>query len=157
MKKLVYSMALMLALGGGSAMAQEKKCDCCKGEKMDKTEMSQRRTEQMTERYGLDEKQSKKLLELNKEYGDKMRPMGRPPRMRPNDNPSKEQMQGEQAQERPNKEQFEEMRKKMEEEREAYNKELKKIMTDEQYAKYEQDEKNMKQPRGRFGGNKKDE
>ena len=51
--------------------------------------------------------------------------------------------------ERPSKEQIEEMMKKRTEELEAYKSGLKKIMTDAQYSKYEEDMKNMMQRRPR--------
>ena len=47
------------------------------------------------------------------------------------------------------KEQIEEMMKKRTEELEAYKSGLKKIMTDAQYSKYEEDMKNMMQRRPR--------
>ena len=57
--------------------------------------------------------------------------------------------------ERPSKEQIEAMMKTMNETREAYNNGLKKIMTDDQFSKYEEDQKKMMQRRPRQNNKRK--
>lgn len=84
MKKL-FMIAVVAVAFSSSAMAQE---DNREVRRMDPNEMIKRRTEMMAERYGFDDAQKTKLLELNTKYADTMpmRPgggpghrMGRPP------------------------------------------------------------------------------
>lgn len=163
MKKVIM-MALMAATVSLTAMAQEQGVQRGQGQRQgmrfDPAEMAQRRTDMMAERYGLDQGQKEKLLELNKKYpgmsmGPRMggpRPGGRPGgdgqmnRQRPQqgngDNPQAGQGQQRQGfgpgqgpgrgpgQGRFNPEQMKE-----------YEEGLKGIMTPEQYEKYEADMK----------------
>ena len=72
MKKVM--MALIAAtMISGSAMAQDENKD---GQRPDPKEMIQKRTDAVVEKYGLDEAQAAKLLELNTEYAEKMPMMG---------------------------------------------------------------------------------
>lgn len=148
MKKTVCFMALMLAVCSACVKAQNEERPQGERPKMDKTEMAQKRTDEMAKQYGLSEKQTKKLLEVNKEYAEKMRPMGRPPRRPDNGQSTDNQVERKQPLERPNNGNMDDMRKKMDSEREAYNAKVKKIMTDEQYSKFEQDQKKMGPARG---------
>ena len=66
-------MTIMAATISFSAMAQENEQ---RSQKIDQTEMIQRRTDMMVQRYGLNDDQKAKLLELNKEFADKMPMMG---------------------------------------------------------------------------------
>lgn len=157
MKKTAIVLAFVSALVTTKALAQDDSQKKEGERKFDPTEMIQKHTERMAEQYGLDEKQTEKLLELNKEYAGKMRPMGRPPRMKPPKEGENEQMAPPTEQERPSKEQMDEMRKKMEEDRNAYNAKLKEIMTDEQYAKFEQEQKAHRDRRPPMREEKKDE
>jgi len=157
MRGKVIALALASALIATTATAQDDSQKREKGRDFDPTEMVQKQTERMAEEYGLDEKQTAKLLELNKEYAGKMQPMGRPPRMKPPQDGGGEQMAPPMEQERPTKEQAEEMRKKMMEDRNAYNAKLKEIMTDEQYAKYEKQQKARRDRRPPMREDKKDE
>ena len=59
-------IALMAVSVSFSAMAQEQGQRGLRN--FDPTEMAQRRTDMMVERYGLDQSQKEKLLELNKKY-----------------------------------------------------------------------------------------
>lgn len=155
MRKFIYAVVLVLAMSSVSAVAQDGDRPEKKGKKVDRTEMVKRRTDRMAERYGLDEKQTAKLLELNTEHMGRMQPMGRPSRMRRGGAGDGNDVAPDREAERPSKEQMEEMRKKMSESREKYEAELKKIMTSDQYAKYEQDRQDMKQRRGRNADRKK--
>ena len=131
----------------------------------DKTEMVKKRTDETVKQYGLDSEQAAKLLELNTQYADKMGPrLGqRPGGMRGGkgqrpDSLKKQRPQrheGEMKEGRPEgndgpgmKERREQWMKQME----AYNAELQKIMTPEQFKAYKADrEKRMKEgQRGRF-------
>lgn len=228
MKKLIMTFAACLVMGT-AAMAQGGEGQ--PGQQMDKSEMIQKRTERFAKKYGLDEAQSQKLLELNTEYADKISPMGfggpgkgrgqrgpqgqrRPqgqggpgqggpeaggqpqnpcasgqctcecckqkaedalcdttcckpqPQMAP---PQDAPQQGEgqmappQGDQRPQmgpgqelteeqKAEMEAKQKEMKANIEAYEKALKEILTDEQYAKYEADRQKRQQRGGRQGG-----
>ena len=74
MRKIIMAIAaaMMMAV---PAMAQE--ADSTKGQpKKDKAAMVEQRTQAMAKRYGLNDKQTKQLMELNEKYAGKM-PMGR--------------------------------------------------------------------------------
>ena len=73
MKKL-FIMALATVLMGSTAMAQENNSE--KKEKMNanRTEMIKKRTEATAKRYGLDEAQTARLLQVNIQYADLMGP-----------------------------------------------------------------------------------
>lgn len=124
--------------------------------KMDPAEMAQKQTERMTQELGLSDAQATKVLELNKKYAGKMGPgMGGPggPRgKRPQADNSTDGNTGATAQqgERPERPKMDESKmKEMKEQREAYNKELKGILSDDQYTKYQE---NSKKRGGRRGG-----
>ena len=149
MKKTLIMIAVALTFAlSVSAQSEDSK----QGErpKFNKTEMIQKQTDRMAERYSLSTDQAKQLLQLNTTYSGQM--MGMPGGRGPRPGGPREPGQGipggapaDSAQhQRPSKEQMEAMRKEMETKRVAYNAELKKIMTDEQYAKYEADQKNFR-------------
>ena len=147
MRKYVMALALFLCIGNTCLMAQTKQ-----DRRMpDKSEIIQKRTDRMAERYGLDENQKKELLELNKQYADKMFMGGRGNRPRRAIGGDSLSMR-----KRPDKAQIEEMMKKMKATREAYNNGLKKIMNDSQFSKYEEEQKKMMQrrPRNNNRGNR---
>ena len=144
----------------GTAMAQD---DQKRPERprMDKKEMTQKRTDRMVKQYGLNSKQAKQLQTLNLNYADKMGPHAMGPRPAGGPRPPRQGGKGEQMapQGKPQKGQMgeptEEMKKrfaKHEETRKAYNAELKKIMTAEQYSKYEADEAKHRAMHPRRGG-----
>lgn len=150
MKKTIFAMAIT-ALLSTSAMAQNDSVNN-RPKRMDPTEMVQKRTEGTAKRYGLNEEQTAKLLELNKKYAKNMRPM-RPMRPRGEGQPPR---QGNDSvkQQRPNvrpQVNNDERRKKMEEEMTAYNKELQSIMTEEQYKSYQADmqKRMLRRPEGK--------
>lgn len=145
MKRKIFGMVAILMIGA-TTMAQNTNSD--------KTEIIQKRTENVAKKYGLDETQTKKLLELNTKYADAitpdfgargnrpggraMRPRGREGMdarpMRP-DSTARPRMQLTDEQ----KAQFAEKRKEMEKQREEYEKELQTIMTEDQYKQYKAD------------------
>lgn len=141
MKQLLMTIVAAVMFSS-AAMAQDQE----KGKK--KEEMAKHRTEKMVKDYDLNDKQAAKLLELNTKYADKMRPH-RGPRgphgphgmkgRRPE--PPKGEMQG-QRPEPPTKDMKAEMEKKraeMEKEQKAYDAELQKILTPDQYKLYQHD------------------
>lgn len=147
MKKTIVTMMVAL-LVGTTAMAQDSQNEQRHPGKFDKTEMIKHRTDETVSRYNLNEKQAKKLLELNTKYADKMMPRGhrrhghhgagRPP-MPPKDEKTQRPeppKDGSKMQER---------RKEMEATMKAYDSELKKILTDDQYKSYQEDQKKMRE------------
>ena len=125
--------------------------------KMDRMEMIQRRTEYTASRYGLDDSQKAKLLELNTKYADMMPMMGPrrggpggmgPGQGRPRgqrvdgDRQGQQSPSGEMRQGRGNgggRGHFRPDPEKMQQ----YETELQNIMTKEQYTKYQDDRKAM--------------
>jgi len=170
MKKMILAIAAALMMSvtmTAQENAQEQKPEM---KRPDMTEMVKHRTDETVKKYGLNEEQAAKLLELNTKYmgnfGPRrgMRPGGmregrgrgmRPDSMRQNrprpegevkegeERPARPEMRGDRPGMRGDREGF---RKQMEE----YNTELQKIMTEEQYKAYQEDqEKRMQQgPRG---------
>ncbi len=160
MKKAIMMTIVAVSLSF-SAMAQENNPQ--RGRSFDPAEMAQRRTEMMAQRYGLDENQKTKLLDLNKQYSDVMmpmmgrpggprggmnngqrRPQGPPPAMQGDNKAPEGQAKegvsnGEQRPPRPgrgpgfNRPDPEKMQK--------YEAGLKEILTEEQYSKYQADQK----------------
>ncbi|MBR1927274.1 MAG: DUF4890 domain-containing protein [Bacteroidales bacterium] len=148
MKKALFLAAAALALSLG-AYAQENGRRQ-RGERPDEATMIKMRTERMTQQLGLDETQSAKVLELNQKYPNVMsggpggpgRPgpgMGRPPR---GERPRGERPQLTEDQ----KKAFEEARAA----REAYEAELKEILTDDQFQTWK--ESQQRRPEGRGPG-----
>lgn len=154
MKKLVLTMIAMVTMSL-SAMAQ----DTAQVRRQSNPEqMAKMRTDAVVKKYGLSEDQAKKLLDLNTRFAGKIRPMGpmggqrrggqrmqgnRPQRMNPDSLRAQGQRRG-QGQ-RGGGFNREEMQKNME----AYNNELKSILTPEQYEAYQKDEQ---QNRRQFNG-----
>ena len=151
MKKMFLTL-MAAALVSITAVAQEEQQDKRPEKKFDKTEMAKHRTDGMVERYSLNDKQAKQLLELNNKYADKMRPHGgrrpygpegapgRPPKDRPEarghrPEPPKD---GERPTP-PIDDKRMEHHKQMAETMKAYNAELQKIMTAEQFENYQAD------------------
>jgi hypothetical protein len=129
----------------------------------DMTEMAKQRTDETVKKYGLNEEQAAKLLELNTKYADRMGPRrgGRPDGMRRGERGMRPDSMRQHRQ-RPEAEMKEapaerngrpEMRRGREDFRkqmEEYDAEIQKIMTEEQYKAYKADrEKRMQEgPRG---------
>ena len=133
---LAFAAAVMMS---ANVMAQNERPQ---GQQMDRAEMLKLRTDQMVKDYGLNEDQAKKVLDLNTKYADKIpmmrgrggqgqrgeRPQGQEgQRQRPQGDARPQGQGGQRSQA-----DFEEMRKNMED----YNAELQKIMTEEQFKKY---------------------
>ena len=140
MKKMILTCVVATMISA-SAVAQDQVNQ--QEKKFDKTEMIQHRTNRMVKEYGLNSDQAEKLLKLNTKYADKM-PMGH--RGGRGKGPGKQAGDGQ----RPPRMDASK-RSEMKATREAYQTELKSIMTTEQYTQYEQKEKNRR-PGGHRGG-----
>jgi protein CpxP len=97
----------------------------------DPKEMAKRQTEQLTEELDLNKDQQKKVLELNEKYSEKMSAMFQDMRSGGGDR--------------------EAMREKMGKMREEQNKEMKKLLTEDQYKKYEKYLEERRSRRGQGG------
>lgn len=154
MKKLVLTMIAMVTMSL-SAMAQDT---AQVRRQLNPEQMAKMRTDAVVKKYGLNDDQAKKLLDLNTRFAGKIRPMGpmggqrrggqrmqgdRPQRMNPDSLRAQGQRRG-QGQ-RGGGFNREEMQKNMED----YNNELKSILTPEQYEAYQKDEQ---QNRRQFNG-----
>ncbi len=152
MKKILIMTLAFVGFSMG-AMAQNEEKECC-GKKVDKTEMIKQRTDRFVERYGLDQLQAEQLLALNTKYADKMprmhKPNGKGDMNKGQDMRRKGgSMDGNVPQPPVGDKKMDDKRKEMEADREAYQKELKKILTKEQYAKFEADRKEHADKKGR--------
>lgn len=142
MKKMVL-MALAAMMMTSAAMAQDNKQE---RPNISKTEMAQKRTDQMVKQYGLDKKQAKSLQALNEKYGEKMGPRGgrhmgpRPEGKRPEG--KRPEGQGGQ---------HGDFGKQIAETMKAYEAELQKIMTPEQFKQYQADVAKQRAARGNRG------
>ena len=161
-------MMAAAVLMGTAAMAQGNN-----GQRpqIDRTEMIKQRTDQMVEKYKLNETQAKQLLELNTQNADLMgRGMGMG-RMggqggRRGGGQGAPQMGGGQGAPQMGgggfqmtdemRAQFEEMRKQREENQKKYDAELEKILTPEQFKSYQKDMEEQRAQRGRgMGGGRR--
>ena len=147
MKRIIIALTALITIATTS-MAQ----DDIRRERPSKEEMAKHRTEAMVKQYDLNESQQAKLLELNTKYAEKMGPMqprrpGGPHRemVRPDNN-----FQQAPVKVHPD---HEKRHKEMEATMEAYNNELKEIMTEEQFKKYQEESLKMRRggPRGHHG------
>lgn len=148
MKKFIVAMTVALLTTAG-AIAQDEKSS--ERKQPTKSEMIQHHTERMAQRYSLTDEQKAKLTELNTKYADLMaRPRGgehgrHPQGMKPGkrERIEKDSVLNKDKQKNFHREfrkgDFEKMRAKMD----AYNSELKGILTEEQFSAYENDRKKM--------------
>lgn len=147
MKRMIMAFAALVMMSS-AAMAQKN--DTTKAARPDRTEIIKKRTEAVALRYGLNEEQKAKLLELNTKYDGRMR-MGAPGRgdrrMRPvmREPMKKADIKGDSVAGRPAKADGGKNmkrpvpRKPMANGMQQYDEELKTIMTEEQYTKYKAD------------------
>lgn len=160
MKKIILAIVAVITMSA-TVMAQEENKPMRDHQRPDMKEMVKQRTAETVKAYGLNEAQAAQLLELNLQYADKIRPMGGPNRHGgPNGHRHhmnrKGKQQGDTLQaprqmpQRPSREEMEKRREEMMKNMEAYNAELQKIMTEDQFKSYQADiQKRMKNgPRG---------
>ena len=135
-KTIIITMAaLMLGIVVNAQGHRGSWQDRPQRERPDEATMIQERTDRMAEKYGLDEAQKAKLLELNKEYSFRMeRPEGR----------QHERMRQKPALDEKKKLEFEARMKEMQARREAYEEALKGILTEDQYQAYKKDQEHRK-------------
>ena len=143
MKKMLMTL-LAAVIVSTAAVAQNKDDNKSPQDNNRRQEMVKHRTDRLVKDYQLNDKQAKQLLELNTKYADKMRPHH--PRhhgphgmkgQRPE--PPKGDVKGERPE--PPKGDRQDRRKEMDETMKAYEAELQKIMTPEQFKKYQADMK----------------
>ena len=130
-------LSLAVALMTASCVTAQENQDAGKNNKtrkMDPTEMIQKRTDAVVKKYGLDETQAKKLLELNTKYASTMRPrMMRPGGQRGENNGQRPELTDDK------KAKMQERAQKMQEQRKAYEAELQNILTADQLKSYQAD------------------
>mgnify|MGYP002626536051 FL=1 len=144
MKQTLFALMILLGVSV-CAQAQDNKQE---RKRPDKKEMISMRTDRMAERYGLNEAQKAKLQELNTLYADSMA-FGGQRGMRPMRERVQKQDEGKKDNqikpfERPSREEMQAMREKSAATQKAYEAEVKKIMTEEQFAKYTEDRNQMR-------------
>ncbi len=146
MKKTILAIVALFAFAIGVS-AQEQQGEPKRPEgKFNKEEMVKHRVEGMVKELGLDDAQKTKLQKLFEKQASK-KGFGMPPR-KPEGAP-KDTV----GMKRPSEKDMQKMREEMEKERAEFNAELKKILTSEQYTKYEELEKQRsKRGGGRRGG-----
>ncbi len=172
MKKTILAIAAALMMSVNMTAQESTTENRPERQRPDMTEMVKHRTDETVKKYGLNEEQAAKLLELNTKFMGQMgprrggmRPGGmregrgmrpdsmRQQRQRPEgemkegqERPARPEMRGDRPERRGDRQGMRGFRQNMEE----YNAELQKIMTEEQYKAYQEDfEKRMSQgPRG---------
>jgi hypothetical protein len=160
MKKIVMTMVALLTMT--AAVAQDNNSENRQRREFKKP-TPEEMTTRMTESLKLDDKQQKKVLELNKEYENVLggpgmgRGFGRGQRG-PRPDGQTGASQNNNNQQRPERPQMtEEQRAKMQqmmEKRQEYDKKLKEILTDDQYKTYQKQNQRRggRGGRGGFGG-----
>lgn len=160
MKKMMMTMIAAVLMSSAAFAQEEKKCEC-KCKQPDKTEMVKHRTDRVVKKYGLNDQQAASLLELNTKYADKFGgPRGHHGKKHGMRHCKKHEGQADATtgattpqprgdKKRPElteeqKAQFEARRQEMEANRKAYETELKKILTEDQFKQYEADMKKHK-------------
>jgi len=155
MKRQIVALAAFIALSTAAFAQDNKQQQQQRPPKMDRTEMMKMQLEHMTKELNLTDAQKSQVQALNEKYADKMGPMGgrpggpRGPRAgkRPDQNSQQtDATTGATQQKRPEltEEQKKEMEAKMKEHkaaREAYENELKGILTDDQFKTYQTNQK----------------
>lgn len=139
MKKIILSLIALFAMTTAVLAQDQAQNNQQRRQRMDPTQMIERRTQQMVETYKLSEEQAKQVKELNEKF---FRNMGQRQRGENagEQRPQRSENAGEQQ--RPRGANF----------MTEYNEELKKILTEEQYKAYQADAEKMRQNRGNRGG-----
>lgn len=159
MKKVILALVAVMTMTSVQAQSDNRPA---RGERrqFDRTEMLKKRTDETVKKYGLNEEQAAKLLELNTKYADKMGQGmgvsrgGRRDGARPGANAGRggNRQQGQRPQ--MTEEQRQNMEKQRQERQEAmkqYADELQAIMTPDQYKAYKADTEKRMQEGGRRG------
>lgn len=141
MKRIAFLMVALLMMGGITAMAQGHRGD---HKRMTPKERAEKMTERMVKEYSLNDTQKAQLLELNLAQCEKMDG-------RMSMHPKKDAKKGGKETSKMPKEERKKMREEREANRTAYNTQLQKIMTQDQYASYlkKQSEREQRMKEGR--------
>lgn len=157
MKRTVLALVAMMTMTAAMAQSNEQQAQGQRRQ-FDRTEMIKQRTDDAVKKYGLSEDQAAKLLELNTKYADKMGPGmggrgGRGMRPRPNFGNAQQGQRPEMTEEI--RQRMETMRKERQAAQEEYDKEMKTILSEDQYKAYKADQEQMRNRMGgRRGGNR---
>lgn len=155
MKKTILAIAATIMIATAVQAQDDDSKKRPQGKRPDRTEMVEHRTSMVVKKYGLNDEQAKKLLELNKAYADKMGPRmgGRQGGHRGPGNgqrPGADKKQEKKADGtteatlKPNDSERKAHREQMEANMKAYDAELQKIMTPEQFKNYKADQEKMR-------------
>lgn len=131
--KRFYLLLASFVLVCGMAMAQPQGEPGGQGRTFDPSKMAEKRTEQMTKELSLSDTQKTAVLSLNKEFFSNMQAQRAKVRPEGSDKPDRAQMK--------------EMFKQMKAMRDDFNARLQKILTPEQYQKYQKNEEARRERR----------
>lgn len=134
MKKIIF---MLVALFCSSLFVNAQRPQP-RRERMNPEQMAEMRTQRMVEKYGLDDEQKARLLELNKKQMENRRQVR--PKALPKDSLKAMTKEEKKAYKQEREEQKKAMQETMKKNAEDYQAELKKILTSEQYASYQKDE-----------------
>lgn len=151
MKKIVLTLVAVMAMGM-SAVAQDSLQTKRERKQFNPMEMVNHRTDRMVKAYGLNEEQATRLKALNLKYAETMRPQhGMHDRKNGNGMPGRKGFRPDMNGKRPQQPAMNDsVRQAMRKNFEAYDAELKSIMTEEQFKSYTADREKMmnRGPRG---------
>lgn len=153
MKKLILALIAIMTMT--AAQAQNDRPQREGRRNFDPTEMAKKRTDDAVKKYGLNEEQAAKLLELNKKYAGQMGRGMRGPRGGARQGGAGGQRNGQRPElTEEQRQQMETMRKEREENQKKYDAELQAILTPEQYEAYQKDAKEREKQGPRREGRK---
>lgn len=147
MKKIVLALVAMMTISM-SAVAQDSTRVKQNRSQFDPTEMINQRTKKMAESYGLNEEQTAKLKELNAKYAKNMRGMR-------GGHHGMQRHGGQHMGQHFSQANRDSLRQAMRKNQEAYEAELKTILTEKQFKAYTEDMKKMMRQNPRFNGDRR--
>ncbi|MBR1485545.1 MAG: DUF4890 domain-containing protein [Prevotella sp.] len=150
MKKILFAIMAALTINISAVAQEQKEGNRPERPQMNPTEMAQRRTDGMVKKYGLNDEQAKKLLELNTQYAGKLSPRQGAQRARKPEGAAPDTTKQARPQRMERRGGRGEMPEEVRKEMEAYDAALKTILTEEQYNAYQEDMK--KRPQRPGGG-----
>src|SRR5574344_321084 len=162
-KTSVMAIAMIFAFGATAMAQSEDSQDQQRLKKIDASEMAQERTDKMVKAYSLDNTQAEKLLALNNKYASKMGGpgMGSAHHGNKSDNGGngkcgqcKEMCDTANRPQRPCKKKMKSRMKEMKANEEAYDNELKSILSDSQFKNYTEEKAKIRQHSGMQRGQK---
>lgn len=153
MKKITF-LLLAILLMSGMAMAQqrERRGGNRDNQNADPKEMAEKRTERMAKEYSLNDTQKKELLAANLAFAEKQSARPKTPKESKGAKrggkksiEKKDAINEIEKAEKPSDAERQQMRTEMEASRKAYDEQVKKIMTKDQYAAYTKNQANREQ------------